>query len=155
MSLRIRAGVISLDRANEREAVLAESDAVLDQLWGLALQAGELSPNPVTSGLYIQSLNELIDAYGVRDAALSRHVPEAVLFLMFGTLVLTAGLVGFSSGVTGHRTSFAVYALLLLIICLVFIVIDLDRPRRGFIEVSQQSLVELGDKIADARNGPN
>ena len=30
-----------------------------------------------------------------------------------------------------------------LIVVLVFIILDLDRPRRGFIEVSQKSLVDL------------
>jgi hypothetical protein len=51
--------------------------------------------------------------------------------------------VGYASGVAGHRASFATYILVTLIVFLVFIIIDLDRPRRGLIEVSQQSLVDL------------
>ncbi len=81
--------------------------------------------------------------YGSRDAALNRHVPEIVLFLMFGTLILTAALVGYSSGVSKHRASFAAYVLLLLIVMMSFLVIDLDRPRRSVVEVSQKSMVDL------------
>lgn len=147
LELRINAGGVSLDQDEERAAVVAESDAVLQMLWANARQAAAESPNPVTTGLFIQALNEQIDAFGSRDAALGRHVPEPVLFLLFGTLIMTAALVGYSSGVTGHRAAFAAYILLLLIVLLVFLVIDLDRPRRGLIEVSQQGLVDLQSHI--------
>lgn len=143
LDLRIRASKVSLDRQDERDSLLRESGQVLDALWAYAEQAARDNPSPVTTGLYIQALNDMIDAYGSRDAALNRHVPELVLFLMFGTLVLAASLVGYASGVAGHRTSFAAYTLFVLIVLLVFLVIDLDRPRRGLIEVSQQSMIEL------------
>jgi hypothetical protein len=151
LDLRVQAGTISLDHHEERDAVLKKSARTLDALWQNASSAAAEDPSPVTTGLYIQSLNETIDAYGVRDAALNRHVPEVVLFLLFGTFVLTACLVGYASGVAGHRASFATYILILLIVFLVFIVIDLDRPRRGLIEVSQQSLVDLQSSIAAQR----
>lgn len=144
---RVRAAGISLDHADQRKAELRESDELLKKLWQNAVQAAAEHPNPVTSGLFVSALNELIDAYGTRDAALNRHVPEAVLFLMFGTFILTASLVGYSSGVSGHRTSFATYALEVLIVFLVFVIIDLDRPRRGIIEVSHQSLIELQESM--------
>jgi hypothetical protein len=147
---RVRAAGISLDHADQRRAELRESDALLKKLWQNAIQAAAEQPNPVTTGLFISALNELIDAYGTRDAALNRHVPEAVLFLMFGTFILTASLVGYASGVSGHRASFATYILEVLIVFLVFIIIDLDRPRRGLIEVSHQSLIELQASVRAA-----
>jgi hypothetical protein len=139
----VRAGAISLDQAEEREVVVAESSRVFAALWSNASRATAEDPNPVTTGLFVQALNDMIDAYGVRDAALARHVPEIVLFLVFGTFVLTASLVGYASGVGAHRVSFATYLLVLLITCLVFIIIDLDRPRRGLIEISQKSMLDL------------
>jgi len=155
LDLRVLAGTISLDQAEERSAVLRESGQVLDSLWRNALRAADQDASPVTTGLFIQALNELIDAYGTRDAALNRHVPEAVLFLLFGTFILTACLVGFASGVAGHRASFPTYILVALIVFLVFIVIDLDRPRRGLIEVSQQSLVDLQANVDVVRESGN
>jgi len=56
---------------------------------------------------------------------------------------MTGSLVGYASGLSGHRAAFATHILVLLIVFLVFIIIDLDRPRRGLIEVRQDSLVEL------------
>jgi hypothetical protein len=37
--------------------------------------------------------------------------------------------------------------LVLLIVLLVFIILDLDRPRRGLIEVPQDSIIELQQSI--------
>ena len=143
LNLRVQAGAISLDKQDEREAVLVKANQNLDALWRYAQQAADEDGGRGTSRLFIQSLNELIDSYGRRDAALNRHVPEVVLFLLFGTFIMTGALVGYASGLAGHRASFATHILVMLIVLLVFIVIDLDRPRRGLIEVSQESLTNL------------
>lgn len=142
---RVLAGAVSLDRQQERDALLVESARLREALWTFGVGVAAREPHPVTTGLFLQAVNELIDSYGTRDGALNRHVPEVVLFLLFGTFLLAACLVGYSAGVSGHRASFATYVLMVLIVCLVFIIIDLDRPRRGLIEVSQQSLVDLWD----------
>lgn len=143
LDLRIQAASISLDRVDERDELLDRTAALQNRLWQLGRDAAQDFPNPVQTGLFVQALNDLIDTYGSRNAALDRHVPEIVLFLLFGTFALTACLVGFSSGISGNRASFPTYILVVLITFLVFIIIDLDRPRRGLIEVSQKSLIEL------------
>lgn len=149
---RIRAGTIPLNRPDERSALLAESGRILDALWRNVERAAAEDGSPVRTGLFVQALNQMIDAYGARDAALKRHVPEPALFLMFMAFVLTASLVGYAAGVSGQRTSFPTYILVTLVACLVFIVIDLDRPRRGLIEVSQQSLIELQESTRKLSN---
>ena len=143
LSLRVQASSVTLDREEDRVALLAQSNRELDALWGYARQAAEEDGRAVTSGLFIQSLNELIDAYGRRDAALKRHVPEVVLFLLYGTFVLTGLVVGYAAGVANHRPSFATLILVALIVILAFLIVDLDRPRRGLIRVDHTSLDDL------------
>jgi uncharacterized membrane protein (Fun14 family) len=70
------------------------------------------------------------------------------LFLLYGTFVMTGCIVGYASGVAGHRASFVTYVMVGLIALLVFVIIDLDRPRRGLIEVRQTSLTELREAFA-------
>lgn len=94
IDLRVRASAVSLDKEADRAAIVAESNGVLDAAWALAIEAAQQEPNPATSGLFIQALNEVIDAYGTRDAELSRHLPEIVLFLLFGAFILAACLMG-------------------------------------------------------------
>ena len=140
---RIAAGAISLDRDDEREAIIEVGVQVQEALWQLAIHGASISDRPATMNLYLQSLNEMFDSNALRDAALSRHIPEPVLILLYSTFILTGLLVGYAAGVAGTRAPNGTYVLVALIVILVFIIIDLDRPRRGLIEVDQSSLVEL------------
>jgi hypothetical protein len=143
LALRVRASAVNLAAEEERLEVIAAGMRKLDTLWGHARHAAELDGSPVRTGLFIEALNDVIDSHARRDAALKRHVPEVVLFLLYGTFLMTGSIVGYAAGIAGHRTSFATYIMVTLIVLLVFIIIDLDRPRRGLIQVSQESLVEL------------
>lgn len=146
--LRVSAGSVALVERSARESLLQESQTIVNRLWQSALQAAKEDPNPITTGLFIQSLNGMIDSFGSREAALNRHVPEVVLFLLYGTLLITACVLGFTAGLAGHRASFVTYLMAGLIVIIVFIIIDLDRPRRGLIEVNQQSMLDLQATIA-------
>jgi hypothetical protein len=89
----------------------------------------------------------MFDAYASRDAAVRRHVPEVVLFLLYGTFLMAGSVIGSVAGVSGHRASFATYIMIALVVLLVFIIIDLDRPRRGLIEVDQQPLFDISAAV--------
>lgn len=143
LELRVQASAVSGVERAEREVLLTKTARSQTTLWGFARRAAEANPNPVTSGLFIQSLNEVFDAFGRRVAALDRHVPEMVLLLLYVTFVMAGAIVGFASGAGGHRPSMVSYIMIVLMVVLVFIILDLDRPRRGVIEVSQKSLYDL------------
>lgn len=150
---RINAAAVSLDRTDDRQRLQATTQRLQGQLWDLAVQAAEVTDRPATVNLYLQSLNEMIDSNASRDAALDRHVPELVLFLLYATFILTGSMLGYAAGVSSSRVSKGSYILVTLIVVLVFIIIDLDRPRRGLIEVNQSSLISLGEAIAKERPG--
>jgi hypothetical protein len=144
---RVQTSAISMVSQDEWEALQAKAPVSHAALWEYALRSAELNPNPVTSGLFIQALNDMIDSYGRNVGHVSRHVPEQVLFLLFGTLLVAGGVVGLTAGVGGQRPSLASFAMVALILALVFVILDLDRPRRGRIQVSNQSLLDLQASI--------
>lgn len=73
-----------------------------------------------------------------RDAARENHVPEIVLYLIFAVASGSMVLVGFGCGV-GHRRHIGFTTLAaVLMAAAILVIMDLDRPRRGIIEVSQQ-----------------
>jgi len=143
VDLRARTAEITLDQEGDLAAELAEAMRIQNALWDHARQAAEADANVVTSGLFIQSLNDLIDSFGRRDAELGRHVPELVLMLLYGTFLMAGLIIGYTAGATGRRASFASYILTGLVVLLVFIIVDLDRPRRGLITVSHKPLTDL------------
>ena len=52
-----------------------------------------------------------------------------------------------SVGVGGRRSLFALIVMPILIAAVIAVIIDLDRPRRGLIQVGQQSLIELQESL--------
>lgn len=131
---------ISAIEETRRADLIAKAEVVFANLWLLAAEEAREASNPVSMG-FVASLNDMIDALATRDAAINRHVPELVLYLLFGTFVLLGGVIGYSSAITDVRPGLPVYSLMILIIILVFLIMDLDRPRRGLIEVDQSKLI--------------
>lgn len=147
IELRVKGGSVDLVHENQRDLLFRQALESTERIWVLAEMAAQENPNPVTTGLFIQALNEMIDSLGVRDAALKRHVPEIVLFLLYLTFLMTGAAVGFTAGLSAHRTSFVTYIMTFLLVILVFIIVDLDRPRRGLIQVKQDAMVALREMV--------
>lgn len=154
LDVRVEESRVNTAETVQRESLLKRADLTAAQVWSHAARAAEQDGRSVASGLFVQSVNELIDAYGIRNASLNRHVPEIVLFLMFATIVMTTATLGYASGIAGHRVTLAAFVLVVLIALVVFLIVDLDRPRRGIIQVSHESLLKLQQTIPTAQGDP-
>ena len=98
--------------------------------------------------LFIESLNDTIDIHETRiTAGLYARVPETVLLLLIGGSALSLGMVGYSAGLTKRRSLLSAFVLVIALGAVIMIVVDLDRPREGFIQVSQQPLLDLQQQI--------
>lgn len=149
LRLRVEAGEVSADQTQRRKRLIANAESAFEELWeaaALAIQE-QGGPAPVA---FAAALNDMIDALGSRDATIDRHVPEVVLMMMFLTFVLSGAMLGYSSGIAGARPATPVYLMLILIVLLVFMIVDLDRPRRGLIEVNQAPMQNLLEAIKEA-----
>jgi len=71
-----------------------------------------------------------------------------------GQLIALAAAVGFAAGSGGHRPPAVSWIMVTLIVVLIMVVLDLDRPRRGLIEVSKQSLYDLQASIGPPLRAP-
>lgn len=143
IELRIKMSEINLTKIAEREKFNKKVNIVQNKLWLLATSAAEENPNPVTSGAFISSLNDLIDKQGRRNAFLNLHVPEVVLLVLFAIFVAASGILGYSSGLSGKRIMIPIVLISFLVSMIVFIIIDLDRPKRGLIQIDQSPLLAL------------
>jgi hypothetical protein len=129
------------------EAANAATTRLQAQLWSAAAALGEKEPRAVTIGLFLQSLNEVIDLHSKRLHALENHVPEIILFLLYFVAMVATGLIGYGCGLGGVRNFFVTVVSSILIAVVILVIIDLDRPRRGLIQVSQQRMLELRDSL--------
>jgi hypothetical protein len=125
---------------SHEEAVGADREEELQRkLWALGGRA--LDGDPVASAprLYIETLNEMIDAQSVRIAALSNQVPIAVFVLEVLGAALALGLLAAYLAILG-RGVVAVALASLLVSFLLLVIADLDRPTRGMIRVPDTAL---------------
>lgn len=143
LDLRIKISKVDLTILEERKTINEETNKIQDQIWEYAIKAAEIDPGPVTTGYFISSLNDVIDIRGERNEILQRHIPELILFLLFIVFIIGGALMGYTSGLGLKRAYVPTVIFTFLIVLVVFIIIDLDRPKRGFIQVKQDSLIEL------------
>ena len=83
-------------------------------------------------------------------AGVSR-VPETVILVLMVGAVLTLGVMGYSAGLTTRRGMLSAVVLIVALGTILTLVIDLDRPRDGFLQVSQQPLIDLHDELGNPR----
>lgn len=147
---RVAVGAVDLTQFEERKAYHEQISQIQSELWSLAVAAADVDPRPVTSGTFINALNGMIDSQGVRTAVLRAHVPEPILLLLLFVFIASIGMMGYSSGLSGKRLLSPLVLISFLITLIVFIIIDLDRPKRGLIKVDQSALIELKTNHSNA-----
>jgi len=133
-------------------ALLATASQQQDKLWTLAAQAAASNPQSQMLALYVASLNATIDVNSSRVAAARNHVPEVTLVLLFVMSMGAACSIGHTAGMTGRRSFWSTAAFHVLVVLVIVSIMDIDRPRRGFIRISQTPLIELRDGLAKPAN---
>jgi hypothetical protein len=132
----------------ELRSAIDRSNALQEKLWQQAMAAAVTNPAVVPTGLFIQTLNEMIDDQETRLTALRNHVPDIVIVALFGVAAAAGAFAGYASMVETRRAVLAVYFMGLLVTGVIMLILDLDRPTAGFIAVSQQPLIDTANSIA-------
>ena len=65
-------------------------------------------------------------------------------------LQLTLGMVGYNAGLSKRRSPVTAGALIAVMAAVITLVVDIDRPRDGFLTVNQQPLIDLQQQIGAA-----
>lgn len=118
-----------------------------ERLWSLAVSAASADVRSVPVSLFIQSLNDLIDNNEKRRAALDNHVPQAVVLLLFFVSAVSLGFVSYGCGLTGQRRFMMNIIFAMLIAMVITVILDIDRPRRGLVKISQDSMLRLKNSL--------
>jgi hypothetical protein len=133
--------------ANDLQADIDQSNAILTKLWTVTEGVAKTNGSDVVA-LFVDSVNTTIDLHESRvTAGIYSRVPETVLLLLVSGAALSLGMVGYSAGLTGRRSLLSAVVLVIALGAVIMIVVDLDRPREGFIQVSQQPLLDLQQQI--------
>ena len=126
-------------------AARARSAAAQKLLWDRASRLAADSTNYVASLEMVPALNAMFDAAGRRYGAERARVPDSILYLLFAMCIVSTFLYTYLSGRSRRFERSAAVTFVILAVGVVYATLELDRPRRGPINVdaSEQSLVEL------------
>jgi hypothetical protein len=142
----LRAGGVSSYMTLEGMAKAAE---LQDRLWAIAVEA-ERSSDTVSTGLFVQTLNEMIDLDATRIAAIRNRIPDTIWLMLFVVTIFSMIAMGYEIGLTGIRSWPGTILLVIVFTTVITLIADLDRPQQGFIQISQQPLIDLLNRISSS-----
>jgi hypothetical protein len=123
---------------------ITRSEELQQQLWAEAAALGERQSGSIMVGLFITSLNELIDLHAKRVMfGLRTRIPPSIWAALYFVALFAMGAMGYHTGLVGARRSLAILPPALTFSVVLLLIADLDRPREGMFKVSQQSLADL------------
>jgi hypothetical protein len=125
------------------------------ELWSLAGDAVRADPDGTAPRLYIETLNAMIDSHNDRVTSLRNRVPATVLLLQVFGSAIAVGVLSLYLALLGRGLITALVATSVVILIL-FISFDLDRPHRGLITVPDSALVAAREAMNQppAATGP-
>ncbi|MXV51169.1 hypothetical protein GS399_09330 [Pedobacter sp. HMF7647] len=132
----------NIDQVNDADK---RADRYSRLLWTEATRFAAQQPNVIISGQMIPALNAMFDSASNTKYSELMRVPQSIVIMLFILSITSAFFVGYNSVGKGRFDWTIAVGFCILISTVIFITLDLDRPRRGLIklETSQQSMIDL------------
>jgi len=130
----------SFDTASIHQ-ILAKTGASQSRLWRSGV-AG-VGTDREFANFMLPALNDVIDIHSEHLSAARRHVPQPILVVIVVTAAIGMAMVGFDNGLARRRFFVLSTAFSLVLAASLWMTIDLDRPRNGFMQASEQPYIDL------------
>lgn len=133
--------------ADVKEVLKADSlsQKIASKLWKRASMLSKNPANLAATQQMIPALNDMIDVTTSRLAGEKAKVPESIILMLFFLAMIIAFYGGYSEGRKGKMDWVVQIGFCLLVSLVILFTLDLDRPRRGFVnlDVSNQTIIDL------------
>jgi hypothetical protein len=138
---------------DQEKQALARSEELHNELWALSVSLAKENSGSIFAGLFVDSLNKVIDLHLKRRTAARRNrIPISIGTTLYFVAILTMTLMGYQAGLTGIRTLVARFALILAFASVMLLIVELDRPGKTMIHVSQQAMIDLQASMGKAKH---
>jgi hypothetical protein len=133
--------------------VIIESEKIQNMLWAQVSSVPNKAVDPILLGLYIQSLNDVIDLHTKRiTVGLQYRIPGSIWMTLYFVTILTMLAVGYEFGLNEAGSILISLILALAFSAFIILIADLDRGVAGTLQVSQKPLIELQQKLNNPLN---
>jgi hypothetical protein len=125
------------------ESVTRRSEEIQVQLWAIAQDNVRQGNDSDIMGLFIESINEVINVHALRLMAANLRLPGLFGALLYAAALVSFLVVGIANSADGQRDVVTILLFALGVVAVLVIVIDLDRPREGLLTVSQAAMEDV------------
>jgi hypothetical protein len=140
---RIRVDFFSAgENPDQLRQVQDQTSNLQTQIWTQASAIANLNPTAV-SALLLSSLNEVFDLTNTRRWAFEVRIPPYLLNILFIFALVSMGMMGYYFGICGVHHSILSTLLFAAFTMAILLVMDLNRPRGGFIQPEQSPMIWL------------
>jgi hypothetical protein len=131
----------NVDDVEATQRALAHSADLQSEIWRRSVAACERPDGQRAIVVLLPALNEMFDITTTRTMATRFHQPEIIFALLVGLGLICALLAGYSIGQGGRRSWAHLIGFAAVIAFTVYVIIDLEYPRRGLIRVDSRDEV--------------
>ena len=120
------------------------------EIWREAIAASRAQgASPAAPMLLLTALNGMIDITTTRTMAMQMHPPMVIFALLFGLALASSLLVGYGMAGSKKRNWLHTLVLAFVMAASVFVILDIEYPRLGFIRVDafDRALMELRESM--------
>jgi hypothetical protein len=134
-------------KASEQQ--LAQAGELQQEIWSKAVTGSREDSTQNAARLLLPALNEMIDVTTSRTIALHTRLPALIFALLVAVALLSGLLAGYAMATRQGRSRLHMLIYAGVIALTVYVVLDLDDPRAGFIrlDTAENALVQLRDSI--------
>jgi hypothetical protein len=135
-------------RSGDLAASAQKCEQIQVALWDQATAAASADPHSIPIGLFISSLNDVIDVHAMRLQAVVRaRLPFAVWAILFSVSALAFLMMGYHSGLCARARSPGAFLVTLAFSLVIWLVADMERPHEGLLFISQQPMIDLRNSM--------
>ncbi len=135
----------TLDHQSDTTTLAKKESTLQGQIWTKAVTATNSNNTPPSAAmLMLPALNEMFDITTTRAVATQNHPPRIIFIMLGGLSLLSALLAGYGMS-CGRRSQLHIVTFATIISITVFVILDLEYPRQGFIRIdtADSVLMEL------------
>jgi hypothetical protein len=121
------------DEATDRS--IAEAESIQRRIWSAVVESAQRDTSQNVARIVVPAINEMIDITTVRTVALHTRLPDAILALLIIAALSSAMTAGYAMAKRGHRSILHVVLYATSIAMTIYVVLDLEHPRRGLIRL--------------------
>lgn len=138
-------GKDELAEARRRQAVAQQA------VWMAIVDAAGQATDGSYRILTVGAANDMFDMAAARDVALENRLPATLVLLLLFFPIASMVLIGYSSDTSARAHALASFEMILLLVLVLALIADLNRPRRGTIMAPQEVMLAAQDQLRQTR----